>query len=87
MRIEVDVLDYERKPVGEYWDDNWLSVEIRVHAGGFRGKIAATIITSELKKFLSELKPLYEKLGGEAKFTTMDRTVGTAIDSVTERAT
>ena len=29
-RIEVDVLDYERAPVGEYWDDNWLNVEIRV---------------------------------------------------------
>jgi hypothetical protein len=75
-RIEIEVLDYERKPVGEYWDDNWLNVEIRIHAGGFRGKIAATIITSELEKFLSELKPLYEKLVGEAKFTTMEEQLG-----------
>ena len=71
-RIEVDVHGYERAPVGEYWDDNWLVVEIRVQAGGFRGKAAATIITSELTKFLSELHPLFETLGGSAEFATME---------------
>ena len=75
-RIEVDVLGYERSPVGEYWDDNWLNVEIRVCAGGFRGKAAATIITSELEKFLSELRPLYEKLDGVAEFMTMEEQLG-----------
>ena len=24
-RIEVEVFGYERQPVGEYWDDNWLT--------------------------------------------------------------
>ena len=71
-RIEVDVHGYEGAPVGEYWDDNWLTVEIRVRAGGFRGKAAATIITSELTKFLAELRPLLETLGGSAEFTTME---------------
>ena len=75
-RIEIDVLNYERAPVGEYWDDNWLNVEIRVRAGGFRGKAAATIITSELEKFLSELRPLYEKLDGKAEFATMEGQLG-----------
>jgi hypothetical protein len=71
-RVEVDVHGYERAPVGEYWDDNWLTVEIRVRAGGFRGQAAATIITSELTKFLSELHPLFETLSGGAEFTTME---------------
>ncbi len=71
-RIEVDVHGYERAAAGEYWDDNWLTVEIRVRAGGFRGKAAATIITSELTKFLLELRPLYENLNGSAKFVTME---------------
>ena len=71
-RIEVDVHGYERTPVGEYWDDNWLRVDIRVRAGGFRGKASATIITSELTKFLSELRPLVETLAGSAEFTTME---------------
>jgi hypothetical protein len=71
-RIEVDVMNYERTPVGEYYDDNWLNVEIRVHAGGFCGKAAATIITGELEKFLTELKPLHEKLSGIATFTILE---------------
>jgi hypothetical protein len=71
-RIEVDVHGYERAASGEYWDDNWLTVEIRVLAGGFRGKAAATIITSELTKFLLELRSLYENLKGTAKFVTME---------------
>jgi len=71
-RIEVDVHGYERAPVGEYWDDNWLRVEIRIRVGEFRGKAAATIITSELTKFLSELRPLYETLSGLAEFTMME---------------
>jgi hypothetical protein len=71
-RIEVQVLGYERAPVGEYYDDNWLKVEIRVRAGGFRGKASATIITGELTKFLSELRPLRQTLSGAAEFTTME---------------
>jgi hypothetical protein len=71
-RVEIDVHGYERAPVGEYWDDNWLVVEVRVSAGGFRGKIRASIITSELTKFASELRPLLESLNGTAAFTTME---------------
>ena len=71
-RIEIDVLNYERSPVGEYFDDNWLLVDITVRAGGFHGNASATIITGELEKFLSELKPLYEKLSGSVKFDTLE---------------
>ncbi len=71
-RIEVEVHGYECAPVGEYYDDNWLTVEIRVRAGGFRGKASATILTGELTEFLSELRPLYQTLSGAAVFTTME---------------
>jgi hypothetical protein len=71
-RIEVDVQGYERPASGEYWDDNWLTVDIHVCAGGFRGNASATIITSELSKFLTELRPLYESLSGSAQFETME---------------
>jgi hypothetical protein len=71
-RIEVEVLGYERATVGEYWDDNWLRVEIQVAAGELRGKAAAAFITSELSKFLSELRPLFETLKGKAEFATIE---------------
>jgi hypothetical protein len=71
-RIEVEVLGYERAPVGEFWDDNWLRAEIQVAAGGFRGHATAEFITSELSKFLSELRPLFETLKGKAEFSTIE---------------
>jgi hypothetical protein len=71
-RIEVDVLRYERAPVGEYHDDNWLAVEIRVRAGGFRGNAAAAILTGELVGFASQLRPLFETSSGSAEFATME---------------
>ena len=72
-RIEVDVRGYERAPIGEYYDDNWLTVEIRTNAGGFRGKASAAFLTGELVKFVSELRPLFETLKGSAKFETMEK--------------
>lgn len=72
-RVEIDVHGYERPASGEYWDDNWLTVEIRVRAGGFRGRAAAAINTGELTKFLEQLRPLFETLSGSADFATMEQ--------------
>lgn len=71
-RLEIDVLRYERQPVGEYYDDNWLVVEICVRAGRFRGKVSATILAGELDGFLQELKSLYQTLNSNAEFTTLE---------------
>jgi len=72
-RIEVDVLRYERTAVGEYYDDNWLTTQIRVRAGGFRGQLDAAVLTGELASFLDALRPLYETLRGSAEFSTMEQ--------------
>jgi hypothetical protein len=37
--------------------------------------VSATIITGELTKFLSELRPLHQTLSGTAKFTTMEEQI------------
>jgi len=71
-RLEVDVLRYERSLVGEYYDDNWLTVRICVSAGGFRGATDAAILTDELARFLTHLRALHQTLGGEAQFTTLE---------------
>jgi hypothetical protein len=71
-RIEVDVLRYERQPVGEYHDDNWLTVQVRVCVGGFRGTVDGAFITEEFVAFLTQLRPLHQSLSGTAQFTTME---------------
>lgn len=72
-RIEVEVLRYERSPVGEYHDDNWLTVQVRVSVGGFRGTVDAAFITEEFVAFLTQLRPLYQSLSGTAEFATLER--------------
>lgn len=70
--IEVDVVRYERPAAGEYYDDNWLTIQIGVQAGGFRGRVDAAVLTGELGAFLMALRPLYETLRGDAEFSTME---------------
>ena len=71
-RLEIDVLRYERAPVGEYYDDNWLTARVRVWIGGFHGTVDAAILTDELAAFLTQLHPLHRRLLGSAEFTTLE---------------
>jgi len=65
--IKVDVLGYEHPE-----SDDWLATEIRVQAGGFRGKAVASIMTAELTAFLPELQQLFKTLSGSVEFTTLE---------------
>ena len=71
-RVEVVVQGYERPPSGEYYDDNWLNVQVSVSAGGFKGRFHASFQTAELFGFRDQLSSLYNTLKGEAKFQTME---------------
>jgi hypothetical protein len=70
--IEVEVLRYERQPVGEYHDDNWVTVQVRVCVGGFRGTVDGAFVTEEFVAFLTQLRPLYQSLSGTAEFATLE---------------
>jgi hypothetical protein len=71
-RVEIEVLHYERRPVGEYHDDNWLTVQVRVCVGGFRGTVDGSFITEEFVAFLAQLRSLHQNLSGTAEFTTIE---------------
>ena len=71
-RIEVEVLRYERQPVGEYHDDNWLTGQVRVCVGGFRGTVDCAFVTEEFVAFLTQLRPLHQRLSGTVEFTTLE---------------
>lgn len=70
-RIEVDVLCCECEPVGDHYNDNWLTLQVRVCVGGFHGNDAA-IFRNELAAFLTQLRPLYDTLRGTAEFATLE---------------
>lgn len=71
-RIEVRIHGYERAPVGDYHDDNWLRVSVRVEVGSFSGSFGAAFLTSELIEFREGLCALYESLTGCARFATLE---------------
>lgn len=71
-QLRIDVLGYEREPVGEYFDDNWLSVAVEVKAGSFTGYFSASFLTGEIEAFHQGAANLYESLSGQAEFRTLE---------------
>lgn len=79
-RIEVTVHGYERAPVGDFHDDNWLSVEVAVKAGAFSGRYQAAFLTEELVLFLEQLQTLHSALRGRATFATMEEQLSISLE-------
>ncbi len=71
-KLNITVQGYERPTSGEYFDDNWLIVNVEVCAGAFRGKFSATFLTHEFVDFREQLQELYDSLNGEAVFSTLE---------------
>jgi hypothetical protein len=68
--IEVWVVSRSTAP--DYWDGNWLSCQVRIASGGFRGRYPANLRTEELERFHAEVQVLYESLTGAAHLQTME---------------
>ena len=71
-KVEITVHGYEREPVGEYYDDNWLRCAVDLRAGGFSGHYSAAFMTDDFSRFLSGLNSLYDTLSGKAEFNTIE---------------
>jgi hypothetical protein len=70
--VALTVLNYERPPVGEFYDDNWLLCEVSVQVGAFSGKFQANFLTSELEELLQGLGTLHQELRGDYIFEPME---------------
>ena len=70
--VALTVLSYERPPVGEFYDDNWLLCEVSVRAGAFSGKFQANFLTSELEELRQGLGTLHRELRGGYTFEPME---------------
>lgn len=71
--ITITVFGYERSPVGEFYDDNWLRCEVSVRAGAFGGEFPASFLTSELEALRQGLAQLHDTLQGGYDFESMER--------------
>ncbi len=55
----------------DYWDGNWVQVDVIVSAGRFRGEVPGLLRTDELAAFAESLTEL-QSLRGRAKLETME---------------
>lgn len=51
---------------------NWISCDIDVAVGGFRGRVNADLRSEEFLRFRNEARDLYVRLNGTANFSTME---------------
>jgi hypothetical protein len=56
----------------DYWDGNWLTCEVRLSAGGFRGQFQANLRTDELERFAAQVRTLYDDLKTPALLEPME---------------
>ncbi|MGB8646164.1 MAG: hypothetical protein WCF84_13070 [Anaerolineae bacterium] len=70
--ILFQILDAERPEATDYWDANWLVVDVSLQAGAFRGKYRAAIERYAFLSFREQVQHLYAALDAQAKFETME---------------
>jgi hypothetical protein len=72
-RLEILVAGYERPTDNDnYHDANWLTAQVKVAAGGFRGGFNAAFLTAEIDDLCTKLKELYASLKGRKEWETME---------------
>jgi hypothetical protein len=59
-------------PAENYWDGNWLSTEIRIAVGSFKGQIDADLRAEEFERFKNQLQNLHDGSVGHAEFETVE---------------
>ncbi len=67
------------RPVGrsnpgatDYWDGNWLKVDVDVRTGAFGGMYVADLRVEEFENFRAQIDTLYRSLKGEAVLSSME---------------
>jgi hypothetical protein len=71
-RLVLDVKRRARPSSEDYWDGNWLVVDMAVEMGSWTGRFDANLRCEEFDRFLSEVRHLNENLDSVAEFVTME---------------
>lgn len=71
-RVILQVLRREHGGATDYWDGNWLLVDVDIDVGGFRGRFQASLRVDEFERFLAEVRDLQGDLEGTARFEAME---------------
>ena len=69
-----DSATIDRSQLAEYgyWDSNWVSADIEIAAGGFRGYYRASLFRTDFPDFRDDLKKLYSFESNRGEFNTIE---------------
>jgi hypothetical protein len=71
-RLTIRPLHRENPSATDYDDGNWVTSEVSIFAGGFRGTVATALCAQDFQAFRDQLLPLQSSLTGTAVFETME---------------
>jgi hypothetical protein len=74
--LTIKVLRRSHPECADYWDGNWLAVNVDLDVGRFQAHIPGDIRSEELSSFRDQLKRVYDSLNGSAEFHTMESWLG-----------
>ncbi len=63
----------------DYWDANWVNVEVEVRAGAFQGSFDADFRTDEFADFREQISSVHRSMKGEAVLECMERWIAVRI--------
>jgi hypothetical protein len=70
--IELIVDRREHPDATDYWDGNWLSCDVTIAAGSFRGTVRGSLRSEDFRSLLEQIARLHERLSGSAEVRAME---------------
>jgi len=70
--LEINILRRENHHTADYWDANWLNVQVKVEVPNFRAHYATNLRTDDFQRFYDDIMRLKDHKISEVEFTTME---------------
>jgi hypothetical protein len=71
-RVVLDIKRYKWPAANDYWDGNWLAVEVVITMGAWRGRFEASLRADDFERSHAELEELREDLSSAAQFSSLE---------------
>jgi hypothetical protein len=70
--VSIEVSGREHPDTSDYWDGNWLSSRVTVHAGGFHGAFDVSLRAEEFARMRDGIRACMTDFKGAFVFETME---------------
>jgi hypothetical protein len=70
--LKVEVLNYVRPDLSDYWEANWIFSRINIKAGSFSADYIAQLQTTDFREFKKGLDRLYNDLKSATQFYSLE---------------